>query len=111
MTAWTGFGPAEFDKRRMPKGRKPQPPMQAGLFVLAAEPVPAKPAPQPEQLPGQADLFGANGQDQDERCPTGDCRPDPYPPEAMRPARGHWECCGQPHRGPCCQRTGEETAQ
>ena len=61
MTApWTAFGPAEFDRRRMPKGRKPQP-AQAGLFVLAAEPLPAKPAPVPEELPGQAALFGEDG--------------------------------------------------
>ena len=111
MTAWTDFGPAEFDKRRMPKGRKAQPAMQAGLFVLAAEPVPAKPAPAREELPGQSGLFGDGDQAGDGPCPCGDCREDPCPPEAMRPARGHWECCGQAHRGPCCQRTGEETAQ
>jgi hypothetical protein len=57
MTVWDEYGPAEFDKRRMPKGRKPQPATQAGLFVMAAEPLPAKPAPQPEELPGQGGLF------------------------------------------------------
>jgi hypothetical protein len=58
MADWTDYGPAEFDKRRMPKGRKPQPVQQAGLFVLAAEPLPAKTGPEPPQLPGQGGLFG-----------------------------------------------------
>ena len=52
------FGPAEFDKTRMPRGRKPQPAGQAGLFVLAAEPLPVNPPPVREELPGQAALFG-----------------------------------------------------
>lgn len=38
-------------------------------------------------------------------CPCKDCRPDPYPPATMRPPRGHWECCGQPAKGPCCHAT------
>lgn len=66
MTApWTAFGPAEFDRRRMPRGRKPQPAAQASLFLLAAEPLPAKPAPVREELPGQAALFGTDSDDEE----------------------------------------------
>jgi hypothetical protein len=58
MADWTDYGPAEFDRRRMPRGRKPQNVQQAGLFVLAAEPLPAKTAGPGPEMDGQADLFG-----------------------------------------------------
>jgi len=58
MTAWSDYGPAEFDRKRCPKGARVAPEGQAGLFVMAREPLPAKPAAVPSELEGQADLFG-----------------------------------------------------
>ena len=55
---WQDYGAAEFDRRRMPKGHKQAPAEQAGLFVMAAEPLPAKTAALPAELPGQLDIFG-----------------------------------------------------
>lgn len=55
---WEDFGPAEFDRRRMPKGHKSAPADQAGLFFVATPPAPAKSAPPPPELPGQDALFG-----------------------------------------------------
>ena len=52
------FGPAEFDRRRMPKGHKAPPADQAGLFFVAVPPKPAKAAALPPELPGQDALFG-----------------------------------------------------
>ena len=54
---WEQFGPAEFDKRRMPRGHKPPPADQAGLFFVAVPPKPAKTTPLPPELPGQDALF------------------------------------------------------
>jgi hypothetical protein len=58
--AWSELGPAEFDKRRMPKGHKSAPADQGGLFFMAVEPVAAKPAALAAELPGQGDLFGGD---------------------------------------------------
>ena len=55
---WADFGPAEFDRRRMPRGHKSAPADQAGLFFAAIPPAPAKAAPVPPELPGQDALFG-----------------------------------------------------
>jgi hypothetical protein len=52
------YGPAEFDRRRMPRGHKPAPKDQGGLFVVAVDPLPAKAAPVPAELDGQGALFG-----------------------------------------------------
>ncbi len=59
MASWLDdFGPAEFDRTRMPKsGRKPRDAGQAGLFMMAAEPLPAK-TPVAEEMPGQESMFG-----------------------------------------------------
>lgn len=59
-TEWTAYGPAEFDRRRCPKGAKEAPADQAGLFVMAREPLPAKAAPVPPQMDGQGALFGGD---------------------------------------------------
>jgi hypothetical protein len=56
MAAWDEYGPAEFDKRRMPRGHKSAPAAQAGLFVAAVTPEPAKTAATAE-LPGQLDML------------------------------------------------------
>ena len=61
MAEWGDYGPAEFDKRRMPAGHKSAPAAQAGLFVVAATPKPAKAAPAAE-LPGQLDILTEAGQ-------------------------------------------------
>jgi hypothetical protein len=58
QVTWESYGPAEFDRRRMPKGHKSAPKDQGGLFVMAAEPLPAKVTPVPAELPGQDALFG-----------------------------------------------------
>ena len=58
QVTWQDYGPAEFDRRRMPEGHKTAPEGQAGLFVMAAEPKPAKSAALPAELPGQLDIFG-----------------------------------------------------
>jgi hypothetical protein len=55
---WADLGPAEFDRRRMPKGHKSAPAEQAGLFFAAVEPLPVKATPLPAELPGQESLFG-----------------------------------------------------
>lgn len=60
MVTWGDYGPAEFDRRLMPRGHKPADTGQSALFVAAVEPV-KRPAPAAaEQLPGQGelDLFG-----------------------------------------------------
>jgi hypothetical protein len=57
---WSDLGPAEFDKRRMPKGHKSAPADQGGLFFMAVKPVPAKGAALAAELPGQGDLFGGD---------------------------------------------------
>ena len=61
MAAWEDYGPAEFDKRRMPAGHKSAPADQAGLFVIAVTPKPAKTAPAADD-PDQLDMFGEAGQ-------------------------------------------------
>jgi hypothetical protein len=58
QVTWQDFGPAEFDRRRMPKGHKTAAKDQGGLFFVAVEPLPAKPATLPAELDGQAALFG-----------------------------------------------------
>jgi hypothetical protein len=58
--AWSDLGPAEFDKRRMPKGHKSAPADQGGLFFIAVAPVPAMPVTIAPELPGQGDLFGGD---------------------------------------------------
>ena len=55
---WADLGPAEFDRRRLPKGHKAAPADQAGLFFVAVPPAPAKVAPLPAELDGQGALFG-----------------------------------------------------
>ena len=55
---WADFGPAEFDRRRMPKGHKSAPADQGGLFFVAVPPKPAKTTALPPELPGQDALFG-----------------------------------------------------
>jgi hypothetical protein len=42
----------------MPKGHKTAAKDQGGLFFVAVEPLPAKPATLPAELDGQAALFG-----------------------------------------------------
>ena len=54
---WDQFGPAEFDRRRLPKGHKAAAPDQGGLFFVAVPPAPPKVAAPPPELPGQAALF------------------------------------------------------
>ena len=66
MTHWEEFSPADFDARRAARGaakRAAAAADQAGLFFVPT-PVarPAKSAPVPEQLPGQAGLFGDDDQ-------------------------------------------------
>ena len=61
MTTWDDYGPAEFDKRRMPRGHKTPPAAQAGLFVIAATPKPVKTEPVVND-PDQLDMFGEAGQ-------------------------------------------------
>jgi hypothetical protein len=56
MAAWDEYGPAEFDRRRMPRGHKSPPAAQAGLFVAAVTPKPARAAPA-DELPGQLDML------------------------------------------------------
>lgn len=60
MTAWTDYGPAEFDRRRCPRGAQAAPAAQAGLFVMARTPLPAPAAPPAPEMDGQGalDLFG-----------------------------------------------------
>lgn len=58
QVTWTDLGPAEFDRRRMPKGHKAAPADQAGLFFVAVPPAPAKGTALPPELPGQDALFG-----------------------------------------------------
>ena len=55
---WDELGPAEFDRRRLPTGRKAAPADQGALFFVAVPPAPAKAAPLPAELPGQGELFG-----------------------------------------------------
>jgi hypothetical protein len=61
QTSWADYGEAEFDRRLMPKGHKQAAPDQASLFLMAVEPV-RKASPAAEQLPGQASLFGGDGE-------------------------------------------------
>lgn len=65
MSAWEDYGPAEFDRRRMPRGAKVAPREQAGLFVIAREPASPPVRASREELPGQGDLlemFPAEGE-------------------------------------------------
>ena len=54
---WEDYGPAEFDRRRMPRKHKQAPEGQAGLFRMCAEPLPEFRPWQPPELPGQDALF------------------------------------------------------
>jgi hypothetical protein len=56
---WEDFGPAEFDRRRMPRGHKIAPKDQGGLFVMAVEPRPVKAPALPPELPGQLSILDA----------------------------------------------------
>jgi hypothetical protein len=56
--AWDELGPAEFDRRRMPKGHQVAAPDQGGLFFMAVDPAPVKVKPGRPELDGQAGLFG-----------------------------------------------------
>ena len=65
-THWLEFSAADFDASRAPRGaarKRVAERDQVGLFFVAT-PVtrPAKHAPVPEQLLGQADLFAEDGQ-------------------------------------------------
>jgi hypothetical protein len=55
---WLDYGPAEFDRRRLPNGASLPDPDQAGLFFMAREATPPKPARVRPELPGQGDLLG-----------------------------------------------------
>lgn len=70
MTRWDEFSAADFDARRAPRGaakRAAAAADQAGLFFVPT-PVtrPPKSAPVPEELPGQAGLFGDEDQGEDQ---------------------------------------------
>ena len=54
---WLDYGPAEFDKRRAPKGTPARETTQGALFFAAIPPVPARPAKLPPELPGQGSLL------------------------------------------------------
>ena len=55
---WEDFGPAEFDRRRMPRKHKIAPEGQGGLFRMSVEPLPDWRPPRLPELPGQDELFG-----------------------------------------------------
>jgi len=57
--SWGGYGPAEFDRKRCPKGAKEQPADQGALFVAAREPLPL-PAEPVTVLDGQGELFAGD---------------------------------------------------
>ena len=62
MTAWHEFSPADFDARKadrraLRQARQAAETGQAGLFFVATPERETRPAEQPEQLPGQTDLF------------------------------------------------------
>lgn len=54
---WLNYGPAEFDRRRAPKGTRTREPGQPALFFAAIPPEPPKPAKLPPELPGQGSLL------------------------------------------------------
>ena len=63
MTAWQDFSPADFDARKadrraLRQARQAAETGQAGLFFVATPERETKSAPAPEQLPGQASMFG-----------------------------------------------------
>ena len=63
MTAWHEFSPADFDARKadrraLRQARQAAETGQAGLFFVATPERETKRTEQPEQLPGQAAMFG-----------------------------------------------------
>ena len=99
MANWSQFSEADFDSRRAPRRALNRAAADAaagqdGLFFVATPVQAAKAAPEPEQLPGQADLFGDGGQgvSEPESSETGHA-PDPDPEQG---AFDVCRKCGQP---------------
>lgn len=71
MTAWQDFSPADFDARKadrraLRQARQAADTGQAGLFYVATPERETKRAALPEQLPGQAAMFGDDDTERDE---------------------------------------------
>ena len=62
MTHWDEFSAADFDRSRARKGTRQRPAAPALFHLPTPVERPAKTAPVPEQLPGQAGLFGDDDQ-------------------------------------------------